>query len=261
MFVPEGRAVRRIVFCGAQRNATAELADEIVENAPDGDLDLISALRLAVEEKPLRADSYGGVERAKIVNLANQLRRSSYVAVLFGEEWMRGDASHVALASLFRLVRELNAHTRCVVRGLGGGGNLAGAQNVLAWQTGFAAAVSFSQGYPRYLPNEFTAHTLLTRGEVDSVLIVGNDVACLSAENLTRLAGLPTIVLGPTAGALPFSPTVFIPTAIDGVHRAGIAYRLDDVPVPLKQVLESSLSSEAEVLAEIEKIILEEKCV
>jgi formylmethanofuran dehydrogenase subunit B len=49
----------------------------------------------------------------------------------------------------------------------------------------------------------------------------------------------------------PIEPTVRFTTAIYGIHREGTAYRMDEVPIPLRRALESPYSSDGEVLRAI----------
>jgi formylmethanofuran dehydrogenase subunit B len=44
-------------------------------------------------------------------------------------------------------------------------------------------------------------------------------------------------VIGPRASDAPFAAEVAIDTGVAGIHDAGIAYRLDDVPLPVPQLV------------------------
>ena len=74
------------------------------------------------------------------------------------------------------LVRDLNASARFVILSLGGPGNAAGAEAVLAWQSGIASSVDYTRGYPRYAPGASSAAEMLARGEADAALIVADRV-------------------------------------------------------------------------------------
>jgi formylmethanofuran dehydrogenase subunit B len=45
------------------------------------------------------------------------------------------------------------------------------------------------------------------------------------------------VAIGPRASEAPFPVEVAIDTGIAGIHEGGIAYRLDDVPLPLTPAL------------------------
>ena len=122
----------------------------------------------------------------------------------------------------------------------------------LCWQTGFPFSVNLARGYPRYNPGEYTANNLLELGEVDAVVLVGSEgVRKLSPAAQKRLAEIAVISLDPPAAQQDWVPAVRFTTAIYGVHRAGTAYRMDEVPIPLRAVLSSELPSDEEVLQAI----------
>src|SRR5256885_4537404 len=43
--------------------------------------------------------------------------------------------------------------------------------------------------------------------------------------------------IGPRASAAPFPAAVAIDTGVAGIHEGGLAFRMDDVPLPLRPVL------------------------
>jgi formylmethanofuran dehydrogenase subunit B len=135
-----------------------------------------------------------------------------------------------------------------------------GAEDVLAWQTGYPAAVSFARGHPRARPGEFSAAGLLERAETDAAVIVGFDalrhLPPRAADNLHRI---PTIVVDPRATETAAAARVAFATAAGGVHRAGTAHRMDGVPVALRAPLASDRAGDGEVLAAIEARIAAEE--
>ena len=46
-------------------------------------------------------------------------------------------------------------------------------------------------------------------------------------------------------------PAVSFTTAVYGVHRPGTAYRMDEVPIPLRVILPTAYPSDGEVLGEL----------
>jgi formylmethanofuran dehydrogenase subunit B len=120
---------------------------------------------------------------------------------------------------------------------------------VLCWQTGFPFAVNFSRGYPRYNPGEFTANELLARRETDACLFVGSEsVELLSKSAQAALCGIPTIVLDYPHFDPCWQPTVRLTTAVYGIHAPGTAYRMDEIPIPLRRVIPSPYKTDEDVL-------------
>lgn len=135
---------------------------------------------------------------------------------------------------LIALSQALNGVTRAALSSLRAGGNRSGAEAVLTWQTGYPLAVTFAPGYPRYAPAE--RGLALQAGGADAILIVGRTSAL--GEPLVTAAGrVPTVVIGPSASDAPFAARVAIDTGVAGIHDGGIAYRMDDVPLPLRPPL------------------------
>ena len=160
---------------------------------------------------------------------------------------------HHVVEALLRLVTDLNRYTRFYARRMRIPGDVAGADSVLCWQTGFPFSVNLARGYPRYGPGEYSANEVLQRGEADACVIVGSEsLQRLSPAALDRLRELPSIVLDYPGVICPFPPHVAFTTAIYGVHARGTAYRMDETPIPLKQFLDSDLPTDGAVLRAIE---------
>jgi formylmethanofuran dehydrogenase subunit B len=129
---------------------------------------------------------------------------------------------------------------------------VAGADSVLAWQTGYPFGVNLARGYPRYNPGEFTGPELLARGEVDACLVVGGEtVADLPDAARDYLRRIPVILLDAPDADTDLPAAVRFATAVYGVHRPGTAYRMDEVPVPLRVILPTDYPSDGEVLGEL----------
>src|SRR5262249_39529015 len=120
------------------------------------------------------------------------------------------------------------AITRFVALGLGGPGNPAGAEAVLAWQAGAPSSLSFATGTSRFLPGAVDA--LLSEGRADAALIVGEAPA-------VGLGGIPRIVIAPDATDPARGATVGLASATPGIHAGGTVMRVDGVTLPLRPAL------------------------
>jgi formylmethanofuran dehydrogenase subunit B len=149
-------------------------------------------------------------------------------------------------------VRDLARIAHVVALPLRQDGNARGAEDVLAWQTGYPAAVSFARGHPRSRHGEFSAAGLLERGETDAALVVGFDaLRHLPSPAADHLRRIPTIVVDPRATETAAAARVAFATAAGGVHREGTAHRMDGVPLTLRAPLASERVGDEEVLAAI----------
>src|SRR5918992_5937752 len=243
-----GRAAeRKLVVVDAGRTATADEADEFIELPPELDFEALWAMRALVRDVPLDGHLAARLPLDALERLSGRLRACGYGAVVHGPA---GCANALALLAL---VRDLARITHVVALPLRHDGNARGAEDVLAWQTGYPAAVSFARGYPPAHPGEFSAAGVLERGEADAALIVGFDaLAHLPPRAADHLRRIPTIVVDPRAATETVAIAhVAFATAAGGVHRGGTAPRMDGVPVPLRAPLASARAGDEQVLAAI----------
>ena len=230
-----------VVVVDAQRTATAEAAGGFVELEASGDFEALWALRALVTGAPLARDRAADLPLEALDELAQRLLGAGHVAVLHAA---LGELEALALLSL---VRDLSRDRHAVALGLQAEGNARGAEDVLAWQTGFPAAVSFARGHPRANPGELAAAALLERGEVDAALVVAADPVA----RLPGLRELPLVVIDAHATATSEAARVAFATAADGIEVAGTVHRMDGVPIPLRAPLAAQRPGIADVLAAI----------
>jgi formylmethanofuran dehydrogenase subunit B len=254
------RGPRTLVVVDAQRTATAEEADAFVPLDAADEFEALWALRALVTGAPLdrdrlpdglaqtddplfgAADNPSAGDPGPLDDLAARLLSARHLAVLYG-----GDVDALAL---FALVRDLARDRHAVTLGLRRDGNGRGAEDVLAWQTGFPGPVSFARGHPR---EELTAAALLERGEIDAALVVAADpLEHLAPAAAERLRELPTVVVDSRATATSQAARVAFIAAADGIEAAGTAHRMDGVPVPLLAPQEAERPSVEDVITAIE---------
>ena len=230
--VPDGRRGRRLISVTVRAGAWPD-AEHHLSIPPGDEVAVLAALTALLTTAPPRPGE--GPPWTIAQALADLLLKGRYVAILADAEPSLPGADPLApggrAAALWRLSHALNERTRGAVIALRGGGNRSGAESVMTAQTGYPMAVDFAGGVPRYRPRRLIADG------VDAALIVG-DATALGAELLMPLGAVPHGVIGPGAstGSLP-KASVVIDTARAGVHEAGTALRLDEVPLPLRAFL------------------------
>jgi formylmethanofuran dehydrogenase subunit B len=252
LFVPRGRADRHVIVIDSEETETSRLADTFIKIRRGSDFDVIWAIRQLLRGIDLPESADVGVPREQLRQLTQQLSGCRYGAVFFGLGLAQSGLGHANVEALLRLVKDLNGITRFTARRLRIPGDVAGADAVLCWLTGFAFAVNMARGYPRYNPGEYSANELLERNEVDACIFVGSEsFADLSPAAKTVAERLPTIALDYPSVTPSLAATVQITTAIYGIHAAGTVYRMDEVPIPVRQLLETKLPSDEDVLRAI----------
>src|SRR6266567_3229745 len=86
------------------------------------------------------------------------------------------------------------------------------------------------------------AAAVLAAGEIDAALVVGSP-ASVPEPLVGALTRLPSIAIGPRASAASFEPAVAVDTGVAGIHEGGTAFRMDDVPLPLRDRKSTRLNS------------------
>lgn len=210
-----------------------------------------SASRVTIDpadEMTALASLAAGVSSPALAGLAARLAVAHY-AVIVADGEAGGAAPAGRSAALVALTQALNGRTRAALLTLRAGGNRSGADAVLTSQTGYPAAVDFGSGHPRYRPHDGGAVARLARGEVDAALVLG-DIARIPGDLRTLLAGVPSVVVGPRASVTPLAGArAVVDTGTPGIHDEGIALRMDDVPLPLRRVVDGPPEAAATIRA------------
>ncbi len=261
MFLPRGRQDRTLVVVDVEANQTTAQADVFIPVERGHDLEALWTLRGLVRGIEPTAGTVIGAKLDQLRDLARRMRECRCGVVFFGLGLTQPPVAHANVEALLRLVTELNAFTRFHAKRMRIYGDVAGADSVLCWQTGYPFGVNLARGYPRYNPGEYTANDLLERHEVDCCLLVGSEsttrpdrgVPALTDRAIARLQSIPTIALEypHSVSRSVFQPTVRFTTAVYGIHRPGTAYRMDEVPVPLRAFATSEYPSDDEILAQL----------
>jgi formylmethanofuran dehydrogenase subunit B len=251
MFIPRGRPDRTVVLVDVRPTPSARAADLFLQIKPGKDFELLWALRALVNGEVL--DEAGlagtGVTLAQLTDLAERLKRCRFGVLFVGQGLTQSRGKHMNTSAAFLLVRDLNQYTKFALIPMRGHGNVTGVDNVVAWQTGYPFALNFSRGYPRFNPGEFTVVDLLGRGEADAALVVAADpMASLPRRAQQRLIEIPTIALDTHESETTRIARVAFTTATAGIHVEGTIYRMDNVPLHLRQLLPSPYPSDEDVL-------------
>ena len=254
MFVPEGRKGRTVILIDVRRTKSSSAADIFLQIKPGKDFELLWALQALVNGRELDRVSAEttGLAREQLASLAERMTDCKFGVLFFGQGLTQTRGKHFNTSAAYLLVRALNRHTKFALMPMRGHGNVAGIDNVLAWQTGYPFGVNFSLEYPRFNPGEYTVVDAFSRGEVDAALIVAADpVASLPAEAVKRLISIPFIALDTHESETTRNAHVAFTTATAGIHVEGTVYRMDNIPIHLRKVLFSEYPSDEAVIGRL----------
>jgi len=222
-------------------------SDADVRCVLDADEEVTALTLLAAQAGGSLAKAEDKNRRGRVWSTVDRLGRlfadARYVAIVIGVDDVPDRDPGRARATT-ALSQALNGLTRCAVAGLRAGGNCSGADAVMTSQTGFPAAVDFARGVPRYRPFDGTAQARLARGEVDVAVVLGS-AGRIPAGLVDALGRGTVIAIGSHASASPLSRAqVLVDAGVAGIHHAGTALRMDDVPLPLRPVVQGPPSVE-----------------
>jgi formylmethanofuran dehydrogenase subunit B len=257
-YTPDGRKGRTVVVVDIRNTPSARIADIFLQIRPAKDFEALTALRALIKGRrvdPERLEETG-LSLEQLQDLADRMRSARYGAMFFGMGLTMTRGKYMNAAAILTLGVEMNEYTRFVAMPLRGHGNVTGADAVTSWLTGYPFGIDFSRGYPRYNPGEYTVIDVLTRGEVDAVLVLAADPgATMPKPAIDHMARVPTIVLDPKVTHTSRLSRVHITTAVTGISAPGTVYRMDEVPLRVRPALRSPYPTDEEVMSRLLKAV------
>ncbi len=257
-FLPGGRKDRTMVLVDIRETKSVKAADIFLQVRPGKDFELITLLRAMIKDQRVTEPQVAetGLTIDQLNDFVARMKAARFGVFFFGMGLSMTRGKHMNSAALLTLAAELNAYTKFLAMPMRGHGNVTGADVIMRWQTGYPFGISFNRGYPRYNPGEFSTVDVLVRGDVDCAFIIGADPgATMPQPAIDHLARIPTIVLDPHLTHTSRLAKVHITTAPAGIAAAGTAYRMDEIPMPLRPALTSPYPSDEEVVRRINQAI------
>ena len=257
-FVPN-RKSRTMVLVDIRETPSAKAADIFLQIRPGKDFEVLTILRALVKNKPVNPELAAGpgLTLEQLQDFADQMKNARFGVIFFGMGLSMTRGKHMNSAAILTLTAELNAFTKFVCMPMRGHGNVAGSDMVMRWTTGYPFGINFSRGYPRFNPGEYSTVDLLMRGDVDAALVLGADPgATMPQPGINHLARIPTIVLDPKVTYTSKLARVHITTAATGISAPGTAYRMDEIPLPLRPALKSPYPTDEDVIRRIHQAVL-----
>ncbi len=260
-FTERGFQDRTVVVVDPRPTDTAKQADIHVQVEQGKDYELLDALRTVTrgEEIP---EVVAGVSRDEIKALAELAKSKHFGVLFFGMGVTQTTGKHRNIDMAICWVQDMNKYTKFSLIPMRGHYNVTGSGQVMTWQSGFPFAMDFSRGYPRYNPGETASNDILLRKECDAALIIAADPgAHFPVQSMKHYATIPTICIDPHYTPTAGISKLYIPSTMIGIEEDGTAYRMDNVPIRCRKVVDApeGLLSDAEILARILKKVKEIK--
>src|SRR3989440_1792376 len=250
-FVPNGRKGRTMVLVDIRETPSERASDLFLQIRPGKDFEVVTTLRALIKgqrvDPQLVAET--GLTVEQLQDFADRMKRARFGVIFFGMGVSMTRGKHMNSAAALTLAAELNAFTKFVAMPMRGHGNVTGADVVLRYATAYPFGINLSRGYPRFNPGEFSTIDMLVRGDNDATLVLGADPgATMPQPAIDHMKRTPTIVLDPKVTHTSRLARVHITTAVSGVSATGTAYRMDEIPMPLRPALKSPYPSDEEVV-------------
>src|SRR5436305_2641489 len=254
----KSRKDRTMVLVDIRETPSAKAADIFLQVRPTKDFEVITILRALIKGQPVDAElaAETGLTMEQFHDFANRLKSAKFGVFFFGMGMSMTRGKHMNSAALLTLAAELNAFTKFVAMPMRGHGNVTGGDVIMRWTTGYPFGVNLARGYPRFNPGEFSTIDLLIRGDADAALILGADPgATMPQPCIDQLARIPTVVLDPKVTHTSRLARVHITAAVTGISAPGTAYRMDEIPLPLRPALKSPYPTDEEVIRRIRRAV------
>jgi formylmethanofuran dehydrogenase subunit B len=250
-FTEDGRKGKKLMVFDVIRTTTANVADAFIQVKPHSDYAVLAAMRaILAGHDDVVPDEVGGVRKEELINTTEMMKNAKFCTLFFGLGLTQSRTHYNNVTNAISLVRELNKFTKTVIMAMRGHWNVTGFGQTCTWETGFPFAVDLCRGYPWYNPGETAAVDVLNRGEPDAALIIASDPAAHFPKRAVKyLSRIPVIQIDPYPNPTTEIADVVIPSAICGIEAEGTAYRMDNVPIRMRKILEPSYLSDEEILS------------
>jgi formylmethanofuran dehydrogenase subunit B len=246
-FTERGLEDRKVAAVDIYKTELARFCPLFIKIQPGQELDLIQGVTGALTGELVPHPPVRGTRR-----LSQFLSKAACGVIFCGRGISYGPAWEI-FDRLAHLVAFLNQEKRFFLFPLSGDFNSSGLYHLLLNEVGQAGA-------PDFAPAEVETHfTPVDFREVDAVLVAGADLLWFlpveQVEDLKRRQ-VPIVALSPFANRTTSQAAVILPTALAGIEAAEVAYRMDGLPLVMKQVSPSALPADYQVFTDLERLLV-----
>jgi formylmethanofuran dehydrogenase subunit B len=237
-FVNKGHKNRKMIVVDPRCTDTAKMADIHLQIEQGRDYELLDAFRVAIRGETL-PDMVAGIPKEKIYDAVETLKSGRFGVIFFGMGVTQSLGKNHNIDEAIMVTKDMNEYTKFAIIAMRGHYNVTGSGQVLGWQFGFPYCVDLSRGFARYNPGDSSSNDLLRRGEVDAVFVIGSDPgAHFPISSVEKIAKLPSVAIDPHLTPTTEISKLHVPVAFVGVEVAGNCYRMDNVPIEARKVVD-----------------------
>ena len=237
-FTGKGQMSRKLIVVDPRVTDTAKLADVHLQIEQGRDYELLNALRVAFKNEWL-PDMVAGIPKEQIRETADLMKSGRFGIIFFGMGVTQSISKNHNIDEAIAVTKDLNEYTKFSIMPMRGHYNVTGSGEVLAWQFGYPYSVDLTRGFARYNPGDSSSIDLLIRGEIDAVFVIGSDPgAHFPISAVKQISKVPSVCIDPHITPTSGISRLHVPVAFVGVETGGNAYRMDNVPIDCRKVVE-----------------------
>jgi formylmethanofuran dehydrogenase subunit B len=254
-----GREIKTLVIIDPVKTASFRVMgvrDLALIIEPGKDIELIQMLK----EECCSADSIpsggvAGVDKNDLKRLLLHLTGAENGVIILGQGVIQPHADYDLIEEILDLLQLINTRQvkgRISLLLLGGHFNMSGFDHVALSSYGVSGKLQFEN--KKLVKSEDTITSKINKENFDCSIIVGTDpISHLPHSLSSKLAKKPLILIDNHSSATSRVADVILPTAITGIESSGLAYRIDQVPVELKKILNppNNIPSDEELIKQL----------
>ena len=256
-----GREIKTLIIIDPVKTASfgvMGVRDLALFIEPNKDLELIRVLKdECCNENSIPSEGVAGLDKGDLKRMLQNLQGSENAVILVGQGILTTKGNDIIIEELIELIEMINAKQekgRISLVMVGGHYNMAGFDHVALSETGKNQNLQFSNNL--VIESNDTIISKINNEDFDCSIIVGTDPISQFPHHLTsKLVSKPLILIDNRKSGTSQFADVVLPTAITGIECDGLAYRLDQVPIELKKIINppNNVPSDEELLDQIIK--------
>lgn len=240
-FTGKGQKKRTVIVIDPRFTDTANVADYHLQIKQGHDYELFNAFRMVVNGygKDL-PDEVAGIKKETILEVSEIMKNARFGTTFFGMGLTHSDGRNHNIDIAISLTRDLNKISKWTIMAMRGHYNIAGPGVVWSWTFGFPYCLDLTkQNHAHMNPGETSSVDMAMRDEVDMFINIGTDAgAHFPIPAVKQLKKHPWVTIDPSINMATEISDLHIPVCICGVDVGGIVYRMDNVPIQFRKIIE-----------------------